>query len=95
MHKIPMAAIIGIADSYRVDQKEAQIMSNPSRSQRRKPIRTPGAGQRRPTSGAQQQRNVEPPDYSRDYADVRRDMRLIALISLLLFAGMVGASFVL
>jgi hypothetical protein len=95
VHKIPRAAIIGIADRYRVDQKGAEIMSNPSRSQRRKPIRTPGTGQRRPTPGAQQQRHVEPPDYSRDYADVRRDMRLITLISLLLFAGMVGVSFVL
>lgn len=70
-------------------------MANPSRSQRRKPIRTPGAGQRRSAPGAQQQRHLEPPDYSRDYADVRRDMRLIALISLLLFVGMVGVSFVL
>ncbi len=39
-------------------------------------------------------RHLEPPDYSRDYADVRRDLTLIAIISSLLFIGVVGLSFV-
>jgi hypothetical protein len=70
-----------------------------SRNQRRKPVRSPGSGQLRPSSAApgrtKTTRQLEPPDYSRDYADVRRDLRLIALISVLLFAGMIGAAMVL
>jgi hypothetical protein len=70
-----------------------------SRNQRRKPVRSPGSGQLRPSSGApsrpQTSRQLAPPDYARDYADVRRDLRLIALISVLLFAGMISAAIVL
>ncbi len=35
----------------------------------------------------------EPIDYSKEYADVRRDLRWIALWSLLLFAGMIALKF--
>ncbi|MFV9503266.1 MAG: hypothetical protein AB4911_01735 [Oscillochloridaceae bacterium umkhey_bin13] len=68
---------------------------------RRQPVRTPGAPAqaasvttqpRRPTS--KPARAVEPPDYSRDYADVRRDLRMITIISSILLVGMIGASFV-
>jgi hypothetical protein len=38
---------------------------------------------------------LESPDFSRDYADVRRDLILITIISVVLFAGMVALSFVL
>lgn len=66
-------------------------MPTTTRSQRRRqPVRSPQ--QRRPS--AQAQRQLEPPDYSRDYDDVRRDLRLIAIISVVLFIGMVGLSFV-
>ncbi|RRR77153.1 MAG: hypothetical protein EI684_01965 [Candidatus Viridilinea halotolerans] len=44
---------------------------------------------------AQPARQIEPPDYSRDYADVRRDLRMIAIISCFLLVGMVGVSFAL
>ncbi|GAB4424488.1 MAG: hypothetical protein OHK0015_03320 [Chloroflexi bacterium OHK40] len=58
-----------------------------SRSQRRRqPVRSP---QRRPSAA----RVLEPPDYSRDYAYVRQDLILIAVIGGLLLAGMIGASF--
>jgi hypothetical protein len=70
-------------------------MPSTTRSQRRKPVRSPGAGQRRPSPAVRTTRHLEPPDYTRDYADVRRDLRLIALISVLLFAGLIGASLVL
>lgn len=70
-----------------------------SRNQRRKPVRSPGSGQVRPSSAAPARpkttRQIAPTDYSRDYADVRRDLRLIALISMLLFAGMIGTAMVL
>lgn len=70
-----------------------------SRNQRRKPVRSPGSGQLQPLSATpgrtKTTRQLAPPDYSRDYADVRRDLRLIALISVLLFAGMIGAAMVL
>jgi hypothetical protein len=63
-------------------------MPTTTRSQRRRqPVRSQ---QRRPTT-----RVVEPPDYSRDYAFVKRDLLLIALIGGLLFAGMIGAYFIL
>ncbi|NTU77864.1 MAG: hypothetical protein HGA45_00430 [Chloroflexales bacterium] len=66
-------------------------MPTTTRSQRRRqPVR--GPQQRRPN--AQAQRHLEPPDYTRDYADVRRDLTMIALISVLLFVGMLGLSFV-
>ena len=35
----------------------------------------------------------EPIDYSKEYADVRRDLRWIALWSVLLFAGMIALKF--
>lgn len=63
-------------------------MPTTTRSQRRRQsVRTQP---RRPSA-----RVVEPPDYSRDYAFVKRDLLLIALIGGLLFAGMIGAFFVL
>lgn len=67
-------------------------MPTTSRSQRRRqPVRS--SQQRRPS--AQTARALEPPDYTSDYANVRRDLRLIALISSVLFIGMIGLSFVL
>ncbi|PDW03789.1 hypothetical protein [Candidatus Viridilinea mediisalina] len=70
-----------------------------SRGQRRKPIRSLGSGTAaKPTPAlayTQPARPVEPRDYSRDYADVRRDLRMIALVSSLLLVGMVVISFVL
>ncbi len=61
-----------------------------SRSQRRRqPVRSPQS--QRP--GSVKARTIEPPDYSRDYAYVRKDLILIAIIGGLLFAGMVAASF--
>lgn len=66
-------------------------MPTTTRSQRRRqPVRT--AQQRR--AGASAAQSAEPPDYTRDYADVRRDLVLIAIISAVLFAGMVALSFV-
>lgn len=60
------------------------------RSQRRRqPVRSPQS--RRP--GAAPSRVVEAPDYARDYAYVRRDLILIAIIGGGLFAAMVAASF--
>lgn len=70
-----------------------------SRGQRRKPIRSLGSGgAARPTPAlayTQPARPIEPPDYSRDYADVRRDLRVIAIVSSLLLVGMVAVSFAL
>lgn len=63
-------------------------MSTSSRSSRRRqPVRSP---QRRPSPA----RAVAPPDYSRDYAYVRRDLSLIAIIGGLLLAGMVVAAII-
>lgn len=60
------------------------------RSQRRRqPVRSPQA--RRPSTASA--RSLEAPDYSRDYAYVRKDLILIAIIGGLLFAGMIAASF--
>ena len=68
-------------------------MPTTTRSQRRRqPVRSPQPS-RRPST--QPQRVIEAPDYARDYADVRRDLTLIAIISVVLFAGMVALSFVL
>ena len=58
-------------------------------TRRRQPVRTPQP--RRP--GAPAGRTLDPPDYTRDYADVARDLRLIAIISVILFAGMFALSF--
>jgi hypothetical protein len=61
-----------------------------SRSQRRRqPVRSP---QPRRT-GAATARTLEPPDHSRDYAYIRQDLILIAIIGGLLFAGLIAASF--
>lgn len=66
-------------------------MPTTSRSQRRRqPVRN---APRRPSASTT--RSVEPPDYSRDYAYVRRDLMLIAIIGGLLFVGLIVASFVL
>lgn len=66
-------------------------MPTTTRSQRRRqPVRSPQ--QRRPST--QTTRQLEPPDYSREYADVRRDLRLITLIAGVLFAGMIALAFV-
>jgi hypothetical protein len=66
-------------------------MPTTTRSQRRRqPVRS--SQQRR--MGAQSSRHIEPPDYTRDYEDVRRDLTLIAIISVLLFIGIIGLSFV-
>ena len=62
-------------------------MPTTTRSQRRRqPVRTQ---QRRSPA-----RSIEPPDYTRDYADVRRDLRMIALWGGLLFIGLIAAYFI-
>lgn len=66
------------------------MSANPRGQRRRQPVRTPQP--RRP--GTVTARTQEPPDYTRDYDDVRRDLILITLISLPLFLGMIGLSFV-
>lgn len=66
-------------------------MPTTTRSQRRRqPVRSPQ--QRRPSAAAA--RAAEPPDYTRDYADVRRDLVLITIISAVLFAAMIALSFI-
>jgi hypothetical protein len=61
-----------------------------SRSQRRRqPVRSPQP--RRP--GAAPARTLEPPDYSREFAYIRQDLILIAVIGGLLFVGLIVASF--
>ncbi|HMQ29121.1 MAG TPA: hypothetical protein PKD53_00265 [Chloroflexaceae bacterium] len=66
-------------------------MPTTQRTQRRRqPVRSTQA--RRPSGPPQ--RPIEPPDYTRDYADVRRDLRLIAIISSVLFVGMIALTFV-
>lgn len=62
-------------------------MPTTTRSQRR---RQPARTQQRRAAV----RPIEPPDYSRDYIYVRRDLLLITLLGGLLFAGMIAASFV-
>jgi len=62
-------------------------MPTTTRSQRRRqPVRTQ---QRRSPA-----RVIEPPDYSRDYTYVRRDLLMITLWGGLLFIGMVVVYFV-
>ncbi len=66
-------------------------MPTTTRSQRRRqPARS--AQQRR--TGVQSSRHFAPPDYTRDYEDVRRDLSMIAIIGVLLFVGIIGLSFV-
>lgn len=61
-----------------------------TRSQRRRqPVRSPQP--RRP--GAVTTRTLEAPDYTRDYAYVRQDLILIALIGGVLLVGLIIASF--
>jgi hypothetical protein len=64
-------------------------MATSRRPSRRQPVRSPQA--RKPGAPA---RAVEPPDYTREYGYVRKDLILIAIIGGLLFAGMVAMSFV-
>lgn len=64
-------------------------MTTTRTQRRRQPAR--GTAPRRPVAT----RVVEPIDYSRDYAFVRRDLLMILLIGGLLFAGLIVASFVL
>jgi hypothetical protein len=61
-----------------------------TRSQRRRQPARPQQPQQRRASA----RSIEPPDYSRDYADVLRDLRMIAIIGGLLFIGMVATYFI-
>ncbi len=62
-------------------------MPTTTRSQRRRqPVRSQ---QRRSPA-----RVIEPPDYSRDYAYVRRDLLMISVWGGLLFAGMIAAYFI-
>lgn len=63
-------------------------MATPRTQRRRQPVRSPQS--RRPSMAT---RTLEPLDYSRDYAYVRKDLILIALIGGLLFAGLIVASF--
>jgi hypothetical protein len=70
-------------------------MPHQSRSQRRRqPVRTASSQdrqqQRRPARPA-----PEPIDYSKEYTWIRRDLQRIALLSILLFAGMGVIYFVL
>ncbi|MCS6888752.1 MAG: hypothetical protein NZQ09_11125 [Chloroflexus sp.] len=64
-------------------------MSISSRSNRRRANQRPGSVRRPPA------RTIEPPDYSREYADVRQDLVWIAIWGGLLTIGMIAASFVL
>ena len=81
-------------------------MPQQSRAQRRRqPVRSAQSAVRQqaapsvPTIGRPQARRlartVEPVDYSRDYAAVRRDLWRIALWAVLLFVGMAALYFVL
>ncbi|WP_129673583.1 hypothetical protein [Candidatus Chloroploca sp. Khr17] len=69
-------------------------MPSTSRSQqrRRQPIRSPQ--QRRPGPTTVARHHASAPDYTQDYMYVRRDLRLIAILSSVLFFGMVAVSFV-
>jgi hypothetical protein len=67
-------------------------MSTQSRRQRRQPKRT---HQQRRQQGRRAAATAQPIDYSRDYMFVRRDMVRIVVWSMLLFAGMIAAYFVL
>jgi hypothetical protein len=60
------------------------------RRQRRRPARSQQRQQRQQGRAAAQRHQT---DYAQDYAFVRRDMRRIAIWSILLFAGMFGAYF--
>ena len=63
-----------------------------SRSQRRRQgVRSPA---RRPSSSVASRPSASPPDYSLDYAYVRRDLLRILLVGGLLFAAMIAVSFV-
>ncbi|MEF3273425.1 MAG: hypothetical protein K6356_03355 [Chloroflexus sp.] len=64
-------------------------MSISSRSNRRRTTQRPSQV-RRPVA-----RTVEPPDYSREYADVRQDLIWIAILGGILTIGMIVASFIL
>jgi hypothetical protein len=66
-------------------------MTSPSsRRQRRRPARSQQRSQRQQGRTAAQRQQT---DYAQDYVFVRRDMRRIAIWSILLFACMFGAYF--
>jgi hypothetical protein len=58
---------------------------------------TPGASRATPNRSARRVRSArpapEPVDYSKDYANVRRDLRLIAIWASLLFIAMIALRF--
>lgn len=72
------------------DVNRGDIVSTSSRS--KKPQRRQAA-RPAPRQPVVTRRVVEPPDYSKDYADVRRDIIRIGVLSALLFGGMIGISF--
>ncbi|GIV87721.1 MAG: hypothetical protein KatS3mg055_0239 [Chloroflexus sp.] len=63
-------------------------MATSSRATRRRPTQRPNPA-RRPVA-----RSLEPPDYRREYADVRQDLFWIAIWGGLLTVAMIVASFV-
>jgi hypothetical protein len=65
------------------------MTSSSSRRQRRRPARAQQRSQRQQGRAAQRQHT----DYAQDYVFVRRDMRRIAIWSILLFVCMFGAYF--
>jgi hypothetical protein len=67
------------------------MTSSSSRRQRRRPARSQQRSQRQQGRSAAQQRQHT--DYAQDYVFVRRDMRRIAIWSILLFVCMFGAYF--
>jgi hypothetical protein len=64
-------------------------MTTSTRRSRRRPVRSPQRQQGRRTS-----REKEGIDYTQDYHYVRHDLKRIAIWSILLFACMVAAYFV-
>jgi hypothetical protein len=65
-------------------------MPQQSRAQRRRQPNRQSVPQRRMPV-----RSIEPVDYTKDYADVRRDLRRILLWTALMFVGMAALLFVL
>jgi hypothetical protein len=73
-------------------QRQSSQQSSRRSTTRRPPQRTVAA---RTTARRRMAARAVPekPDYSQDYADVRRDLKWIAIWSLLLMTGMVGGYF--
>lgn len=65
------------------------MTSSSRRSSRRQPVRSARSQQRRQTI-----RELEPVDYSQDYAYVRRDLIRIALLGGILMATMIAFYFI-